>query len=303
MIAFIINPVSGSGRGRQVWRQAEAVLQEEQIKYTYAWTEAPKDAIRYAAQYGADPQIRLIVAVGGDGTVHEAANGLIASRSGKPIGYIPAGSGNDFARGFGIPLDAMKALRLMLDPHSIIQADLIRSGDGAAVSSVGAGLDGQVASVTNTAGYKKGLNLLKLGKLAYVWSLIRVLCTYKPSSIILSIDGIQHTYERVWLVAICNIPYYGGGMMICPDANPTNGTASLCVVHGIGRLELLAVFPRVYTGSHKTHRAVQFLRGRQISIQSSLPLYIHRDGEASGMTPVTLEVLPAALSVIVPARD
>lgn len=112
------------------------------------------------------------------------------------------------------------------------------------------------------------------------------------------VDGVKHELDKAWLITTANIPYFGGGMKICPEANPADGSAEICVVSGIGRLTLLAVFPKVYKGSHTSHPAVHFFRGRHISIEAVHPLDVHMDGEAASSTPLSLEVIPAALTVI-----
>jgi len=300
MIGFIVNPVSGNGKGLKTWRLLETNLTAKGISYRVIFTEAARDAIRHTASFAVDSTITTIVAVGGDGTVHECANGIYSAGSDKPLGYIPAGSGNDFARGFGIPSHPIDALNLIIEEHTILQADLIRYNDRIAINSVGIGFDGRIALVTNTAPYKRWLNRIKLGKVAYVISLIRVLATYQPCAVTLTVDGIEQHIKDVWLIAVANIPYYGGGMMICPQANPTNGMIEMCVVSGIGRFELLTVFPRVYKGTHTSHRAVKLLQASQIRVHSEHALDIHMDGETAGTTPVELEVIPAAVKIVVP---
>jgi len=300
MIGFVVNPVSGNGRGMKNWRIVETALKEKDIPYKVKFTKAALEAEQFAIDFAGNPAVTSIAAVGGDGTVHEAANGLFKAGGSKPLGYIPAGSGNDFARGFGLPTGTEDALQVILGPHHLRAADVIHSEGKIAICSTGAGFDGKVARVTNTAVYKNWLNKLKLGKLAYVISLVRVLVSYRPCEAKITVDGVDHGFNRVWLITFANIPYFGGGMKICPDADPGDGTASICVVSGIGKLELLAVFPRVYKGTHISHPAVHFLQGRRITLHSVEPLDIHMDGEAAGTTPVHLEVMPAAISVIVP---
>lgn len=303
MIGFIVNPASGNGRGRKAWKQIEHVLRHSSIHYTVKFTQAFQDAARYAETLGNDDQIDAVIAIGGDGTVHEAANGLFRAGATKSIGYIPAGSGNDFARGFGIPLGILEALNVVIGPHMTVCSDVIRCGDRIAVSSIGIGLDGRIARVTNSAGYKRWLNRIKLGKLAYVISLVRVLTTYKPGRILINVDGQEQSIDETWLAAVTNIPYYGGGMMICPEAVQNDGQADLCIVSGVGRAELLAVFPRVYKGTHTSHPATKFTRGKSIEIHSVRTLDIHMDGEYAGTTPAVLEVVPSALNVMVPVRN
>jgi diacylglycerol kinase (ATP) len=300
MIGFVVNPASGNGRGNKVWHQLEAVLNSRNIPYIVQFTTQQREAELITSNWTKDSEVTIIVAVGGDGTVHEVANGLYQARSSKPLGYIPAGSGNDYARGHLIPLQPLRALEVVLYSRNTRHIDVILMNNQIAVSSIGIGLDGQIARVTNQASYKKLFNQLRLGKLSYVLSLIRVLFTYKTCPVSICIDGTTYQAGKVWLIATANIPYYGGGMQICPQANPTDGQAELCIVSAINRAELLRVFPQVYKGTHVKHKAISFYQGRMIEIEAARPLEIHMDGETAGTTPALLEVLPAALNIIVP---
>ncbi|WP_409343154.1 diacylglycerol/lipid kinase family protein [Paenibacillus sp. MBLB4367] len=310
MIVFIVNPVSGNGRGKKVWKEIERVLRQRSIGHAVRFTTGAGTAGALAGELLRTVRPAAVIAVGGDGTVHEIVNGLWgAARSGGAdpaaaadaawrFGYIPAGSGNDFARGHGLPQEPLAALELILAGTSVIPIDLLLMEGRVAANSIGTGLDGQVALETNEAGYKKLLNRLRLGKLAYVLALVRVLLTYRPCDMRLLVDGRTTEKSRVWLIAVCNIPHYGGGMMINPAAKPDDGLAEVCIVSGISRLKLLLLFPLVYSGKHVGHPAVTFLSGRAIEIESSRPHVAHMDGELARPERMRIEVLPAQISVI-----
>lgn len=318
MIGFVVNPASGNGRGRKVWQQLEEILGKREVPYMVRFTAGQRDAEQFAMEWASNANekengVTIIVAVGGDGTVHEVANGIYMANEAnsansanpshftKPLGHIPAGSGNDYARGHGIPLQPLFALEIILSSSlNIRYIDLIKMNNRVAVNSIGIGLDGRIARVTNLAIYKKLFNKLKLGRISYVLSLVRVLFTYQTCSATLSIDGKRYLVSKVWFIATANIPFYGGGMQICPLADPVSGYAELCVVSAIPRMELLRVFPQVYKGTHIYHKAITFYQGRKIEIEAERPLDIHMDGEMAITTPVTIEVLPGMLSIIVP---
>lgn len=309
MLGFIVNPASGNGRGAKVWQEIQTILDQREISYEVRHTTHAGEALALAPAMIAERNVLTIVAVGGDGTVNEVVNGIYLSDKSSSVrfGLIPAGSGNDFARGYGIPSQPSAALDCILASEAVYDADLLQIGRRIAINSIGAGLDGKVAKVTNEARYKKWMNRLGFGMLAYVLSLVRVLCTYKPTEVWLSVDGNEYHMTNVWLIAVANIPYYGGGMMICPRAIPNDGLAEICVVSQIHRWQLLQVFPLVYKGKHVHHPAVHFYTGVKISIRSNFPLIVHTDGEISDdihadkEAPLYIQVLPKSLQIIVPA--
>jgi YegS/Rv2252/BmrU family lipid kinase len=295
MIWFIVNRVSGHGRGYKVWRRVETLLKTKQIDYGVTFTERPRHATEIAKTLSKQKNMDKIVAVGGDGTLHEVANGLVGS--GVALGYIPAGSGNDFARGLRIPRNCKKALQQVLSgtKRSI---DIALISQEIIINAAGIGFDGQVAKTTNQAKYKKWLNRLRLGKFSYIFSAMKVLIQYQPSEVTVVIDNQEHTFRHVWLIAIANIPFYGGGMIICPEARCDDGQFDVCIVHGISRWTFLKLFPRVFTGTHIFHHAVTTLTGKQMEVMSTFPLPIHGDGEILGETPTVITIKKGALDVI-----
>ncbi|MEF3304919.1 diacylglycerol/lipid kinase family protein [Paenibacillus sp. GYB003] len=295
MIWFVVNRMSGNGRGMKVWRQVERVLDERRIEYGHRFTERQGHAGELARQLSEQPGTTAVVAVGGDGTVHETANGLAGSP--VAVGCIPAGSGNDFCRSLGIPAAWEEALEraLALD-RKRIDAGIVNGR--LFVISAGIGFDGDVALYTNRSWYKRWLNRLGVGSLSYVVTVLRLLVSYRPCEIELDVDGVRSVHSGVWLLAAANMPYYGGGMKICPEARHDDGILHLCLVTNIGRLELLRFFPRVFQGTHTAHPSVTMLSGRRIRIAGSSPMTIHADGEYGGTTPADIELLPERLYVL-----
>ncbi|MDR7318677.1 diacylglycerol kinase family lipid kinase [Brevibacillus nitrificans] len=297
MIGFVVNPVAGNGKGEKVWDSLEPILRKQGVVYRVRKTSSEGEAKTLAIELIEKEEVKKIVAVGGDGTVSEVVNGIYETGKMCTCGHVPAGSGNDFAQGHGLPKDPAQAIERILSKTREKSIDLLKINGRVAVNSVGAGFDGQVAKTTNEAGYKKWLNRLRLGKLAYIWSVIRVLCTYCPCDVTLNIDGQVHQMKRIWLIAIANIPNYGGGMLICPQALPDDGVAEICVVQNVTRLGLLFAFPKIFTGAHVDHPNVVFLHGRQITIESEQPLLVHADGEMVAQTPVYVEIESGRLRI------
>ncbi|UFJ39521.1 diacylglycerol kinase family lipid kinase [Brevibacillus humidisoli] len=286
MIGFVVNPVSGNGQGRAVWQKVESILEEHKTSYTVRFTSAAGDATRLTTSLADDPQCEIVIAVGGDGTVGEVVNGLAQAGRSCVLGHIPAGTGNDFARGHGIPLDHIDALRLILSAPAFRPVDLLLLGQHIAVNSIGVGFDGEVVRLTNQSRSKRWLNRLGLGKLIYALSTLRVLARYKPSLLSITVDGREEQCRDSWVVAVTNIPYYAGSMMICPQAVPDDGLANVMVVTGRNRLKLLPILLMVYKGRHLSHPAVRFFSGRAITIRPDAPQLVHADGDLLGEFPV-----------------
>lgn len=299
MLGVIINPVSGNGTGLKVWRQIEPTLRRQGTPFHVRLTSGEGDDEKLSKELIQKEGVKKIIAVGGDGTVRGVINGIYDSKQDCRFGLVPAGSGNDFARGHGIPMKPLQALERILSEKGEKRIDLILLNGKVAANSIGAGFDAQVAKVTDQAVYKAWLNQYKLGALAYIISVIRVVCTYQPRDIVLNVDGLEDRLEAVWLVVAANIPNYGGGMLICPDAIPDDGIADICVVSGMSRLGLLAAFPKIFTGAHRHHPGVRFYRGKHVTIQAAGQLPVHADGESVAPTPISAQVIEKCLTIYV----
>jgi diacylglycerol kinase (ATP) len=300
MYIFIINSVSGNGKALKVWKQIKIELEKQKVQYRSFFTKHAGHAEEIAEQVAElhQDKIESIIAVGGDGTIHEVINGLEAYPK-VSVGYIPGGSGNDFARGFLIPKSPLKALKKILSEQGRrpkrydmgrYQFLSRKKAERFFVNGLGIGFDGEVAKVTNESGYKAFLNRIKCGGLAYTISLVRLLFSYEPREIEVHIDGVEKRFSGVWLVAISNIAYYGGGMKISPHAKPNDGKLNLCIVHQLSKWKLLFIFSTVFFGKHIRFRGVTLLEGREIEVRSVKPMTIHADGEIIGTTPISINI-------------
>ncbi|KAF0815612.1 Transcription regulator [Bacillus sp. ZZV12-4809] len=304
-LIFIINPQAKNGYCLKVWGKVEQMLKEENIYYSAYRTEyrghARELAKIYAEQAGG--QKMYLVAVGGDGTVHEVINGALGHQN-VSVGFIPGGSGNDFSRGFNIPKDPKESLAAILKgiSHSV-KADIgmIRHIDGKKtyfINNMGAGFDALISRKVNSSKIKGILNQFSLGKFVYALFLVKELFFYKCADLEIFIDGKKHEIRAAWFVTISNQPFYGGGMKISPDANPYDGILNVTVVHNISRIKLLFVFASVFKGRHLGFKEVAVMQGKDICIHSSHSIPAHADGEALGSTPISASVCPEAIPVI-----
>ena len=197
----------------------------------------------------------MIIAVGGDGTMHEVVNGTVKDKN-ITFGFIPGGSGNDFSRGFQIPADPVEALEVILrltktSRSAVIDVGKITMKDDHEhyfINNMGAGFDAIISYEVNQSRMKAYLNKLSLGRMVYVYFLLKKLFTYKTSTIDLSIDGEKHIFEQTWFVTVSNQPFYGGGMKIAPAAVPDDGLFDITVVHQVIKMEAITCFYQCVLG-------------------------------------------------------
>ncbi|MDR7481345.1 MAG: diacylglycerol kinase family lipid kinase [Armatimonadota bacterium] len=284
----VVNPQAGWGRGGRIWPRVRLVLEQAGWSVTTSLTERRGHAMEVARAARAD----LILAVGGDGTVHEVVNGVLAAGGQVPVGIVPVGTGCDFARAMGMPRDPIAAARA-LPGCEHRQVDVGRVNDRYFLTVAGVGFDGEVAARVNRWPKVVG------GTLLYVAGILATLATYAPVEVALDVDGVR-TRERVFLVAVGNTAWNAGGMWLVPAARPDDGLLDAVVAGPLGRLETLAVLPKVFSGRHLGHAKVRQARGRVIRVDGVRPLPIQADGELVGRLPATFSVLPQALTVLAP---
>jgi YegS/Rv2252/BmrU family lipid kinase len=304
-IYFIINPNARNGYCLKIWKKIADQLEVEKISYLAFFTEFPGHGKILANQIAEKSHEQvLIVAVGGDGTMHEVMNGVVKYKN-ITLGFIPGGSGNDFSRGFQIPREPVEALKVILrlskkegQMIDIGQMMMENHPEHFFINNMGAGFDAIISYEVNQSRMKFLLNKLSLGRLVYVYFLLKKLFTYQSTTINLSIDGEKHILKQTWFVTVSNQPYYGGGMKIAPVALPDDGLLDITVVHQLSRFKLLLVFISVFWGRHVQFKEVKIFTGREISIQSDSPIYVHADGEHIGYTPLKVSLQSKALQVI-----
>jgi diacylglycerol kinase (ATP) len=234
-----------------------------------------------------------LVVVGADGMVSLGVN-LLAG-TGVPLGIVPAGTGNDLARGLGLPVDdPAAATDALVDalrrPPRVIDAGLIRHGELRTwfASVVSAGFDAVVNERANGMTRPKGSS-------RYTLAMVRELVTFRPRNYVITIDGVRRE-QRAMLVSVANNSSIGGGMRIVPHADLTDGLLDVFIVHPLSRARLVGVFPKVFAGRHTDHPAVEFLTGRHVRIEAD-DIVAYADGERIGQLPVDVEIVPGAFSV------
>lgn len=287
-----MNPNAGKGKAVRVWEEIADEMQRREIEYACHMTSGPGDAVSFLKENAF--QYDQVIAVGGDGTIHEVVNGIVGS--GAKLGIIPAGTGNDFARFLNWNPKQPQIVRMVeqIVSDDVTEMDLVRMQDRVFINVAGIGFDAKVAYDANQSKVLK-----KLGSFGYIVSVLKNLPLFKPGSVAVEVDGICHTFNKTWLIAVGNATSYGGGMRIVPDADSQDGLLDVCVVSNISRLEILRVFPQVFAGTHVGHRAVVIIRGTNVAVRTEEPFILHADGEVLQRGNCeTFEILPKAIQLI-----
>ncbi|WP_256841577.1 diacylglycerol/lipid kinase family protein [Ornithinimicrobium cryptoxanthini] len=272
--------------GEQVVEQLRAAGQQ-----VHELVAATVDEAREACQGAVRDGIEALVAVGGDGVVQIAAGQVVGS--GTALGIVPSGTGNDNARSLGIPLriDAAVATLLSGTRRSI---DLIHVDplDRHVVGSVPCGLDALIAARAATLPRW-------LGAQSYTVAVLPELVRLRPMAYRLELDDQVLELDAL-VVAVCNMPVYGGGMRIAPDADPGDGLLDVIIIKPVGATSAVRLLAGVFSGRHSNHPSVRIERARRVSVAGP-ELVAHGDGEALCPLPVDCSVVPGAIDVLVPA--
>jgi YegS/Rv2252/BmrU family lipid kinase len=246
----------------------------------------------------------LLVVVGGDGSVNEAANGLVGLAEPPELAIVPRGTGWDFVRTFGIPRDIEQAARIALE-GDVRELDVgrvsFRGWDGSDQVSLfanvaSAGMSGAIAKRANETTKALG------GKASYLWATFAVFSRWRASEIALEVAGERRS-GPMFDVVVANGRFFGGGMQICPDAAPDDGLLDVLTIGDITKRDLVMTMPKIYRGTHLPHPKAELLRGSTVEITSDVTLPIQLDGEQPGTTPMRIDVLPRALRLRVPAAQ
>ena len=305
---FIVNPASRTGKGRNLWDELEGRLVSSKTDYEVFFTKKGESASKIAEDICADhTETKRIVVVGGDGTVNEVINGL--SDYGKIIfGHIPTGSGNDLARGLGIPSDYVKAFTHVLHPREIKKVDhcLLEYLDDDEPArkfavSAGMGYDADICYHAQKSPLKKFLNKIGSGSSIYFLMGIKLIFTNKRSRMILTIDGKRRiTCEKGVFVTAMNTLYEGGGIPMAPGADPADGKLTLCIVNNITRLQHCMLMTSAKKGEHIKSRGVEVITCRSLEIEADRPLVLHTDGEYAGKhRHIRMSCLPEQIRMMV----
>ncbi len=284
-LALVVNPTSGRGLGARVAPVVRRRLEDGGLTVDLYETTSAEDVGRISAEViasGADG----VALVGGDGTLHLGAQ--VLAKSGMPFGVIPAGTGNDFARGIGVPLkDPVAAADLIVAGKTRV-IDLGVAAGEYITTVVAGGFDSLVNKRANAMTWPKG-------NARYTVATLAELRTFQPLSYVVTVDG-ERIETDAMLVAVGTGPTYGGGLQICSGAQIDDGLLDVTIIEPVSRLTLLQMFPKLSKGTHLGHPAVHTLRGREIRLESPT-VTAYGDGEILGPLPLDIGIAPGALTV------
>lgn len=296
-VVFLVNPASANGSTGRRWpaiakRAVTAGLVGEALV-----SERPGQLVELAERAAAGGA-GLLVAVGGDGTVHEVVNGLIRSGRSREVdlAVLSRGTGKDFVRSLRIPGDLDQAIETAhAGKARAVDVGLARfTGlDGSPAEAyfanfAGAGISGSIARRANASSKALG------GKASFMWSTVAVFMRWKSAEMTVDVDGAPHS-GRMFEVLAMNGDYTAGGMWMAPDAKADDGLFDVVLIGDVTKLDFVLTFPKIYRGRHVGHPKIEHLQGRAVTIDSPAPLPIALDGEQPGTTPVTFEIVPHAL--------
>ncbi len=284
---MLVNPSAGGGRARRLLPQLESSLNDLGLEYRVVITTSVEHGCQEARTGAANGEVPVVMS--GDGLVGQVG-GVLAGGE-VPMGVIPGGRGNDFARVVGIPTEITAAARLLASGGTrAIDVGEVNGRRFLCIASCG--FDAEANRIANEARFVKG-------NLVYAYAALRALVAWRSARFELTLDGERHEVCG-YSVAAANSKAYGGGMFLAPDAVLDDGQLDVVSVGEVGKLRYLANLPKVFKGAHLGHEEVTVRRAAEVRIAADRALAVYADGDHIADLPATIRVLPRALNVISP---
>jgi YegS/Rv2252/BmrU family lipid kinase len=299
-IKIVLNPMADMGNA---WRAARDLrsITEQHEGIDWSGTVYPGHAIDLAKQAG-EQGYDMVIAMGGDGTVHEVMNGLMrVPEEKRPVlGIVPVGSGNDFGHCIGISTNPAEALNRAINGEpATVDLGLMTDGHNRREyfdNTLGLGFGAMVTIRSHQ------MPLLR-GFIMYLTAVIQtILLDHNPMRMQIEVDG-QKVEESVIYLILCNGPREGGGFLVAPDAKIDDGLLDYAMITNVSRLKMLRIVPEVMNGTHGRFKEVTLGKCKKFTLTSDRPLYIHADGEifsgpGTDVRQVSFEILPNALKIV-----
>ena len=294
---ILVNPNARRGQGRRVFREIEPVLKQSGVDYQVVFSKSSGHIAQVTGKLTSHKDIRLIV-IGGDGTLNGVVDS-IADFGNVRLGYIPAGSGNDFWRSLQIPSEPVTLLRTILRDEIVRALDIgtltylsrmapADKDDDKPVPettrfcvSAGIGFDAAVCEgVSRDGAGKRILTRMGLAKLSYIFVALKLIAGNKNIAMdFRTDDGEPIHLDRAMFLAAMNTRYEGGGFLFAPDADTADGLLDLCVVGDVSVPRFLRSFPLAYRGKHFALKGVDHYLASEVEIKTAEPMWVHTDGE------------------------
>ena len=288
-VAVLVSPAAGRGRAAGLAAEVLAAFGEAGFAPELLPAASAAEAEAQAAAAVA-AGTRAVVAVGGDGTQHAALQAVAGTST--PLAPVPAGTGNDLVLALGVPRDPVAAARAAaedLKAGTTRTVDLGRTGNRWWATVLCCGFDSAVTDRANRLRWPRG-------RRRYDVAVLAELARLRPRELTLVLDGESQTLP-ITMVAVGNTAWYGGGMRICPGADPADGLFDITVVGAISRLQLMRTKPRLTSGTHVDHPSVSVFRASRVEL-SSPGVTTYADGEPVAPLPAVAECVPGALSLL-----
>lgn len=290
--SIIVNLKAGSGHAKKIWPIVERELKRRNLVYECFYTKAIGHAQTLAKEIAHKRECDIILVLGGDGTLHEVINGLLFAKQKTPIpvSYIPARSGNDFAKSYGISNTPIKALDQIINCQNIQNIcighyiEKIGGREGFFINNLGIGFDARIVHKTNSSLTKKGLNKLNLGQFSYAMKGFSAFLTQNTFELII---GERH-FKKAYISIVNNVPYIGGGIRVSPEMSPFKNGLELFVVEKKNIPNLLKVLSLFIQGKVDKSPYVHRFKNNKLAIKTKNSQFIHLDGEEFAKAEVNL---------------
>jgi YegS/Rv2252/BmrU family lipid kinase len=285
---LLVNPSAGGGRAGELLPRVEAAMAATGLEHRTVMTTGIEHGCEQALAAAAAGEIPVVMS--GDGLIGQV--GGVLAEGEVPMGVIPGGRGNDFARVLGIPTEPAGAVAVLAGGATReIDVGVVDGKRFLCIASCG--FDSEANRIANEAKRIKG-------NLVYAYAALRALISWKPATFTLTIGG-ERVQATGYSVGACNSKAYGGGMFVAPDAEIDDGLLDIEASGNVGKLRFLRGLGKIFDGEHREILEVRTWRAPEVRIEADRPFDVYADGDKIAELPATVSLLPRALRVIVPA--
>jgi YegS/Rv2252/BmrU family lipid kinase len=289
-LALLVNPSSAGGRTLKLLPRVEAALDARRIEFRVLRTRGLEHGVEQALAAIEAGEVPVVMS--GDGLVGAIGGAMAGSE--VPLGVVPGGRGNDLARVLGIPNEPEGAVATILDGHRR-RIDVGEANGKRFLGIASIGFDSECNRLANEVHFLRS-------NLVYVYSLLRTLLGWKPARFTIQV-GEERLRLTGYSVSIANNRAFGGGMYIAPDAELDDGEFDIVAIGEVGKLRFVGNLPKVFRGTHVDGDEVRVFRASHLELSASRPFPVYADGEHLTDLPVSLRLLPRALSVLAPPGE